>query len=117
MKDHNRREIGNWESKSVDSYWVDLYIASSYEVAELECRKACFPSGLCVSIQKIKYIFGGGTEGGVKIGFIQYAPFPEDIDSIKSKAESLGMAIAEASYQFSFTLITPSDSIFFSRVK
>lgn len=117
IKKHTRREVGEWKSTSIESYWASLYIAGNYEAAEMICRRACFPSGLCVTIEKVKYIFGGGSEDGVRVGFIQYPPFPEEIEKIKEKAISLGKQIAEECFQFSFTIVATDGNIFCSRVK
>jgi len=112
---HNRYEIGEWRCDRIDGWWAFLYIGGSYQIAETECRKACFPKGLCVTIEPTKYIFAGGSEEGVRIGFIQYPPFPEDVDLIKEKAIQLGQSIAEATCQWSFTIVTPETNIFYSR--
>lgn len=117
IKPHNRREIGEWLSKDVESYWCYLYIGGSYNIAEKECGKACFPSGLCVTIENIKYIFGGGSEEGVRVGFIQYPPFPESEKIIYEKAVLLGKNIAIESSQFSFSIVSNKTITFYSRVK
>ena len=117
IKKHNRRQIGKWKEKTIQSYWIYLYVGGNYETSERACRELCFPSGLCVTIEKIKYVFGGGSEDGVRVGFIQYPPFPEEEKVIMEKAIILGKQIAKANFQFSFTLVTPTKTMFFSRVK
>jgi len=115
IKKHARREIGEWKEKSLDSYWIHLYCGGSVEIAEKACREACFPSGLCVTIEKVKYVFGGGTEDGVRIRFIDYPPFPDT--ELLEKAADLGKKIIDVNFQFSFSIVTPSKTIFYSRVK
>jgi len=117
IKKHERGSIGEWISKSEKPFFIHLYVAGSYETAERCCREACFPSGLCVTIEPVRYIFGGGSEDGVRVGFIQYPPFPENEQDIYAKAENLGKRICEEGFQFSFTLVTPNENTFFSRRK
>ena len=69
---HDRAKIGEWASDSIDGWWAFLYVGGNINCAEMVCREACFPSGLCVTIEKVDYIFAGGTEEGVRIGFIQF---------------------------------------------
>jgi hypothetical protein len=117
IKKHERRTIGEWKSKSNPSFSIALYVGGGYEAAEMSCREMCFPSGLCVTIEKVKYIFGGGSEDGVRIGLIQYPPFPETETKLIDKAVELGKKVVEANYQFSFTIVTPKHTRFYSRVE
>lgn len=118
IKKHKRREIVEWKSKAIKSYWIFLYVAGNYSVCEKVCREACFPSGLCVTLERCKYIFGGGSEDGVRVGFIDYPPFPEaSTTDLFDKAVSLGEKLVEANFQFSFSIVTPDNTVFFSRVK
>lgn len=84
-------------------------------MSELVCRKACFPCGLCVTIEPIRYVFAGGCEDGVRIGMIQYPPFPEATAVLEKKAIVLGQSVAEANCQWSYSIITPNECRFFSR--
>jgi hypothetical protein len=117
IKEHNRYDVGDWLSKSVESWWANVFIGGNYNASEMACRDICFPKGLCVTIEKTKYIFGGGSEDGVRVGLIQYPPFPETIECLMQKAISVGKKIAEENKQFSFTVVTPTENIFFSRIK
>jgi len=112
---HKRYEIGEWSEATEPAWWARLYVGGNRQAAEMACRAACFPSGLCVTLDETTYIFGGGTEPGVCIGLIQYPPFPEQVGMLRARAITLGMAVAEASSQWSFTIVTPTENIFYSR--
>ena len=79
------------------------------------CRQECFPSGACVTIEPVRYIFAGGGEDGVRIGLIQYPPFPEREDDLKEKLIDLGYKLAKANAQWSFSIVMPQETTFFSR--
>jgi len=118
IKKHQRRQIGEWKSKAINSFWIYLYVGGNYEISERICREACFPSGLCITIEKVKYLFGGGSEDGVRVGFMDYPPFPEkSVSDLIDKAVDLGKKLVDANYQFSFSIVTPDTTIFYSRVK
>jgi len=106
--------IQEWESKSLSSYWCWLFVAGSYHAIEQICREFVL-SGLCVTIEPIKYIYSGGAEDGTKIGFIQYARFPTDEEEILKKVECLGKLIVERSGQLSFSIVDPYKTYYWSR--
>ena len=112
---HKRYVIGEWLQDSEPVYWCWLYVAGNMNEIEIVCRKFVFPNGVCVTIEPLKYVFAGGLEPGAKIGFIQYVPFPEKQEEILNKAIDLGKKIAEANYQWSYSIIDIHKSYFFSR--
>ena len=113
--EHSRYEVGEWREDREHPWWAKVYIGGNFQAAEMVCRDFCFPFGLCVTIEETKFIFGGGTEEGVVIGLIQYPPFPEEEESLERKAVEIGQKIAEASFQWSFTVVSPGGNIFCSR--
>lgn len=112
---HRRYQVKSWESDSIESWWAWIYIGGNLQTAEMICRNACFPSGLCVTVEQVKYFFGGGDEDGVRVGLIQYPPFPEDVKLLETKAKALGQQIAEANSQWSFSIVMPDKIIYHSR--
>lgn len=113
---HRRYGLCEWKkSQAKDPWWAFIYVGGDVNAAEMVCRRAAFPSGLCVTIEPVKYIFGGGTEDGVRIGMIQYPPFPEQIFVLMEKAEALGKEVAEASCQFSYSIVTAGNNYYYSR--
>jgi hypothetical protein len=79
------------------------------------CRQHCFEKGLCITVEPVKYIFTGGSEDGVRIGFINYTPYPKERIDILLRAEKLGYDIAERNGQWSFTIIDDHLSRYYSR--
>lgn len=115
---HKRYDAGEWMVATEPTWWAHLYVACDRTIAEIECRKACFPKGLCVTLESVDYIFAGGTEKGVRIGFIQYPPFPEKSTFIlMEKAVQLGKSIIYTNYQWSFTVVSKDVTVFCSRRK
>ena len=113
--EHKRHVVGEWQEDNVPAYWCWLYVAGNMNEIEIVCRKFVFPNGVCVTIEPLKYVFAGGAEEGARIGFIQYVPFVEQDKKILEKAKSIGKLISENNFQWSFSIIDPYKSYFFSR--
>jgi len=114
---HKRYEVREWREDVEPAWWARVYVGGNLQAAEMVCRNACFPHGLCITLEPTLYIFAGGTESGVVAGLIQYPPFSEESSILRQKAIELGKAIAEACCQWSFTVVTPSECIYYSRRK
>ena len=112
---HQRYTTGEWLEDRLKSWWAWIYVGGDLATAEMVCRESCFERGLCVTIKPVKYIFTGGTEEGVQIGMIKYVPFPEEKKALVDRAIKLGQKIAEANFQWSYTVITRDESIYRSR--
>jgi hypothetical protein len=112
---HKRYEVGEWLEDSEPCYWCWIYVAGDLSSSEQVCRRLAFPSGLCVTTESVKYIFGGGTEDGVRIGLIQYPPYPETENDLLDKAILIGKEVAEVNYQWSFSVVDPYKVRFYSR--
>ena len=106
-------DIWRANAKEEKSYWVFLYIAGNINSIEMICREYVY-MGLCVTVEPIKFIYTGGAEDGARIGFIQYARFPNTTGKIFDHAIELGKIIAERNYQCSFTVLDPYSSVYFS---
>lgn len=106
-----------WEEKEEPSYWAYIYLAGDLHTVLTVCRKYCAMVGACVTIESVNYIYTGGAEKGVRVGFINYARFPKEGVEILDRAKALGYLLAEECYQSSFTILTPQTSIFISRRK
>ncbi len=116
-KEHARYLVGDWAKDEISGYWANVFVAGDLRVSELALREICFPQGLCATIEPTKYVFAGGTEDGVRVGLIQYPPFPEEESKILEKAILVGRKIAEANFQWSYSVITPVKNYYFSRRK
>ena len=115
MITHNRYAVGDWREEPASTWWARIYVGGDVAAAEMACRAAVFPQGLCVTIQPTRYIFAGGAEDGVEVGMIQYPPFPETEAALMAKAQALCRAIAEANHQWSATVVSSTGTVFLSR--
>jgi len=113
--EHRRYEVGEFKKDIVKSFKVELFIAGSYEEIKMICRKHCFPKGLCLSISENLTFFAGGSEIAFKIEIFNYPPFVEKENVILEKAIALGKNIVEENYQWSFSIVTPKKTLYFSR--
>lgn len=97
------------------TYWAHIYMAGDLADAERVCREHCMEIGLCVTVTPCQYIYTGGQEAGVVVGFINYPRFPLPPEQITERAEALGMRLMFALCQQSFSVETPSGTKWFSR--
>ena len=107
------------------TFWAKIYIAGPITEIEQVCREFVM-KGACVTVTPTNYIYTMGEESGAEIGLIHYPRFPKDQTvhakmetkaAILEEAVSLGNAICTKCFQGSFTVMTPDDTIFFSRRK
>lgn len=114
-KSHTRYTVGEWKSDSVKGWTATIYIAGEIGPARTLIRQACFPCGMCVTLEPTEYIYAGGIETGFKVGLIQYPPFQESESVLREKAIALGKKLAEANAQWSFSVIMTGENLYFSR--
>ena len=112
---HDRYSVGEWREEMEHPWWAWVYVGGSMDIADRVCREAVFPKGLCVTLEPVKYYFGGGTEDGFRVGLIQYPPFSETEDELMDKAKDIGKKLCEANYQWSFTVVAYDECVFISR--
>lgn len=94
---------------------VSIFIAGDLEQAKQVCREWCMEVGDCVTVEPISYIYTGGEEVGVRIGFINYPRLPSDETNIVERATRLAMRLMEKLCQLSFSVVAPSETIWYSR--
>lgn len=101
--------------KSAPTIRYEIFVAGDYDRARHICREYCLEVGLCVTVEKVDYIYTGGEESGVKIGLINYPRFPVDKLELENKAFSLSQKLMIGLCQHSFTLIGPDKTEWFTR--
>lgn len=96
-------------SKMVDAQTVEvkIYIAGDLRKAKRVCREFCDEVGLCVTVSSTTYVYTGGEEKGVVIGFINYPRFPSNEMDIFGTAMALGYKLREELDQESFSVVSP----------
>lgn len=97
-----------------DPFWANIYIAGPILQIEQICREYC-ETGACVTVTPTNYIFTMGEQSGVIVGLINYPRFPKTNSEILNDAIALGHELLEQCCQGSFTVMTPKETIFFSR--
>lgn len=104
-------------TKTAKTITVSIYIAGDLEEARRVCRAWCFEIGGCVTIEPVEFVYTGGAETGVRVGFINYPRFPTEEDAMMNRAISLGTLLMEKLMQNSFSIEGASETIWFSRRK
>jgi hypothetical protein len=97
--------------RSSPSYPVTIFIAGDYQEAKSACQNYCDLVGLCVTVSKIHYIFTNGDEKGVAVGLINYPRFPSTPEEITARAIELGDLLRERLRQQSYSVQTPTITI------
>lgn len=103
------------EIQSANSCSYAIFIAGDYHVACQVCREWCFEVGGCVTIDPTRFIYTGGEESGVRIGFINYPRFPSTEEAIRERAHDLASRLLQRLYQHSYSIIGPRQTEWFSR--
>lgn len=71
--------------------------------------------GACVTVEPVDYVYTGGAESGVRIGFINYPRFPSPADKLRERAEALAMLLMDRLCQHSCSVVGPDETVWFSR--
>lgn len=115
LKENNMLFNKVTERKTCNSFSVKIYIAGPIEVAKQIIRRECLVEGLCVTIEPTLYIYSGGEEQGYVVGLINYPRFPKTPKEILDRAEEIGTILLNETFQQSFTIVTPEESLFVSK--
>ena len=103
------------KEQSCKTYWARIYIAGDVADAKKIIRKYVWEEGLCVTITPLDYIYTGGEEAGMMVELINYPRFPAKSSKIAEIAVDLGMTLMQKLYQRSFSVMTPDDTVRYSR--
>ena len=102
------------KTEHVPAHAITIFMAGDLSIAEDVCRRFCDEHGECVTVEPTTYVYTGGQEVGVRVGFINYARFPRLPPEIYRRAGELALRLRVALRQDSFTLQTPTESVFYS---
>jgi len=103
------------EPKRVDTFYAEALLACDYDTAVKTCREYSFNVGLCVTVTKTRYVYTCGAEDGVIVKLINYPRFPKSPSEIKETAIDLGFHLAKKGFQGSFSIQTPTETLWYSR--
>lgn len=96
------------------SYWAKIFMAGDYDTARQTCKQFCM-RGLCVNVSRTNYIYTGGEETGVVVELINYPKFASTHQEILDTAKVLAEQLIVSLCQFSYTIMTPEETFFYSR--
>lgn len=100
--------------ETAPSWPVSIFIAGEQIDAERICSDFCDEVGLCVTVTATEYIYTGGWESGVTVGFINYPRFPKEAGEIEQRALELAQRLREGLGQESFSIQTPDETTWYS---
>jgi len=103
------------KDENCKTYWARIYITGPVDDVKRICREYTWNHGLCVTITPTDYIYTGGEESGVIIEIINYPRFPATSTKIAETAINLGMNLVHGLHQRSFSVMTPDETVRFSR--
>jgi len=103
------------KEQSCKTYWARIYIAGDVAHAKKIVRKYVWEEGLCVTVTPTDYIYTGGEEAGMMVELINYPRFPTKSSKIAEIAVDLGMTLMRELYQRSFSVMTPDDTVRYTR--
>jgi hypothetical protein len=81
------------------SYNVTVYVGGDVADARRSLRRQTWEAGLCVTVVPCDFVFTGGMESGVAVGFINYPRFPKSPDEIWNRAVEVAVQLRTDLYQ------------------
>ena len=101
--------------KTVNTFWVKIYISGPIEETKQILRQDCLREGLCVTIEPTLYIYTGGEEAGCVVGLINYPRFPSTPEYLWDRAVDLAMKLLEGTYQESVLIMSHFKTQWFTK--
>lgn len=102
--------------RTEETYWVYIYLAGDIQVIKQACREWCW-RGACVTVEPINFIYTGGEEAGVRVGFVNYPRFPAMPSEIFSQAENLAKHLRKSAHQQSVLIVAPNKTLWLTTEK
>ena len=92
-------------------------LCKTHTITEVEriCQNFVDKEKDCVTVTPTKFIYTGGIEEGVVVGFIQYPRFPMHSKEITDRAVKLAEELMKELNQCRVTVTTPEWSIMISK--
>lgn len=100
----------------VATYWAKIYVGGDFSISDAEriSRDYCDEVGLCVTINKTRYLYTNGGCDGVEVGLINYGRFPECDEVIFEHAEVLAMRLVIGLGQESASIVAKDKTVWIS---
>lgn len=101
--------------KTLPTYTVQLYIAGDIDAAKQWLRRECYQKGLCVTVEPTTFVYTGGEEQGMVIGFAAYPRFPKEKSELWQRARLIADGLLQELAQHSFMLVDQYNTTWVSR--
>jgi hypothetical protein len=98
-------------SSKVSTIVVTIHMAGDLAEAKRLLRKACYYQGLCVTVAAETFIYTGGEEEGMRIGFVNYPRFPSDLSSIQDRVVTLAEQLVVDLCQKTALVVGPVETV------
>lgn len=101
--------------KTVSTFTVEIHMAGDIASAGQYIQRYAAETGMCVTLTAQSFIYTGGREEGFKVGFINYPRFPKYPADIVALATDLADSLLIHLGQHSYSIVTPEETIWYSR--
>lgn len=90
---------------------VTVYLAGDVQTARESLRRQCVEEGLCVTLTATDFVYTGGMESGVAVGFVNYPRFPTTVDALFQRAVKVAARLMEDLCQWSALVVGPESTM------
>jgi hypothetical protein len=104
------------KTSKVNTIIITIHIAGDIEEAKKHLRKICYYKGLCVTVSPETFIYTGGEEKGVCIGFVNYPRFPSNLTNIWTQACLIAKQLIVDLCQKSALVVGPTKTIWITSI-
>jgi len=94
--------------KTVDTSVVQIWIGGDEADARRFFRLVSYKVGLCVTVTRTTFVYTGGEESGLCIGFVNYPRFPTTPEILEERALSLVPSLIETLCQRTALVVGPT---------
>lgn len=94
-----------------------VYVAGDYADVVASLRRQCLEEGLCVTATPTTFVYTGGAEDGVAVGFINYPRFPKTPPEIVARALVVAERLMNDLCQLSASVVGPAETAWLTRRK
>lgn len=94
-----------------------MYIAGDVADARRSLRTQCMEDGLCVTVSPTTFVYTGGAEDGVAVGFVNYPRFPTTPGLLQERARVVALRLIEDMSQQSALVVGPVTTEWLTRRK
>lgn len=71
--------------------------------------------GLCVTVTPTTFVYTGGAEDGVAVGFVNHPRFPKSPEEIAARARVVALRLMDDLCQWSALVVAPDKTLWLTR--